>query len=140
MRRLLGFLGLFFGFSGVLAAEADMIEVHDPYVRRVPSVAKTTAAYMVVKNLSEQEVSIIAARSPAAKTVELHATRNEGGLLRMRAVPRFVIPPRGSLVIEPGGLHFMLIDLVKPLAANETVALVLEMADGSRKEVYAVAR
>lgn len=141
MRFWLAFFAFALGALPVRAgSQAEAIEVVDPFVRRVPPVSKITAAYMTLKNHAAQEAVIVAARTPLAKTIELHVTVNEGGLLRMRPLSRFVVPPQGMLVAEPAGYHFMLIDLVKPLAIGERIPLVLEFADGSRKTIEADAR
>jgi copper(I)-binding protein len=123
------------------AAEgASSISINDPYVRAVPPVTKTTAAFMQVQNSSETERAIVSAGTPAAGTVELHTHEHDNGVMRMRQVPKIVLPPGETVSLEPGGLHVMLFDLQSPLAPGDEVSLTLTFDDGSSKQITAPVR
>ena len=47
------------------------------------------------------------------------------GSMGMRPVARLEIPAGGSVALQSGSYHIMLIGLTKPLAAGETVELTL---------------
>jgi copper(I)-binding protein len=95
---------------------------------------------MTLQNAGARELAVVSVQSPAARSVEIHQTREEAGIMRMRRVERLAIPSRGSVVLEPGGLHLMLIDLVTPLVAGATVRFTLTLDDGSRVDVAARVR
>ncbi len=59
--------------------------------------------------------------------MEIHQTTLENGISRMRRVEELVVPARGSVALERGGKHLM---LMSPRAAGETVTLEL-MSHGS---------
>jgi hypothetical protein len=48
----------------------------------------------------------------------------------MLPVPELTIPAAGSVLLEPGGLHLMLFDPVRPLLQGDSVTLVLHRSDG----------
>lgn len=123
---------------GALAAgAADSISVVDPYVRMVPPGAMATAAFMVLKNAGEKDAKLVKADNNASKVTELHTHINEGGVMKMRPVPAIEIKAKGEAVLQPGGLHVMLIDIKGPMKEGDKVAITLGFDDGSSKQVEA---
>ncbi len=118
-----------------LAAAADAVTVVDPYVRQVPPGARATAAFMVLRNTGDKDVKLVKATNTASNITELHTHINEGGVMKMRPVPAIQIKAGGETVLEPGGLHVMLIDMKKPMKEGDKVALTLGFDDGSTKEI-----
>lgn len=49
----------------------------------------------------------------------------DGGVMKMRKLEGIDVPAKGSLVLEPGGMHLMLIGLKAPLAEGQSVPLEL---------------
>jgi len=123
--------------AGVLAAAADTVSVENPYVRLVPPSAQTTGAFMVIRNNGDKDVKVLKADNPVSKVTELHTHLNEGGVMKMRQVPAIDIKAKGEAVLQPGGLHVMLIDLKAPLKEGDVVPITLNFDDGSSKKVEA---
>ncbi len=137
-----GSLVLLFAFSSSAFAQgvADKISVNDPYVREVPPVIKTSAAFMRLQNSGDTERFLIAASTPAATAVELHMHTMQDGVMRMRRIAHIHLPPGETVSLQPGGLHIMLFDLTAPLKTGERVPLTLVFDDGSTKEIHAEVR
>ena len=129
-------VGLLFS-AGVMASDADLISVQDPYVRQAPPNAPATGAFMVIKNNGDKDVKILKADNSASKVTELHTHLNEGGVMKMRPVPFVEVKAKGEAVLKPGGLHVMLIDLKAPMKEGDVVPLTLTLEDGSSKKVDA---
>lgn len=123
--------------GNVLAAAADAVAVHNPYVRQAPPGVQATAAFMVLQNDGGKDAKVLKADSPAALVTEMHQHSNAGGVMKMRPVAAIDIKAHGSATLQPGGLHLMLIDLKAPLQAGQTVPITLHFDDGSSKEVVA---
>lgn len=121
-------------------APAPVVTVEGAYVRLMPPTATRTGAFLTLKNPSEREVKLVGAATDAAKIVELHTHVHEGGVMKMRPVPFMAVPAKGQTVLEPGGLHIMLIDLTAPLATQTPVKLTLSFDDGSTLVVDAPVR
>ena len=49
-----------------------------------------------------------------------------GDMMVMQQVMRLAIPAEGTVTLEPGGYHIMLLDLVEPLATGDSFDVVLE--------------
>jgi hypothetical protein len=132
--RILTVLALSLPFAPVVAAEGG-VSVVDPYARAVPEVVPNSAAFMTLRNAGDADRKLVAGRTSAAGTVELHTHINDEGVMRMRQVPEIAIPAGGETRLEPGGLHIMLIGLKQPLQPGDTLELELEFDDGSSESL-----
>jgi hypothetical protein len=85
------------------------------------------AVYMTLKNEGSDDDALVAAETDVARAVELHQTTiGEGDVMKMQPVPTIPIPAGGSVKLEPGGLHVMLIGLQKELAMGDKINLTLK--------------
>ena len=111
------------------------------WVRLPPPNLSVTAAYMTLGNSGDEDLTVVAAESPIAGTVELHEhLQDAAGVMRMRQVASLPLPAGGRLAMEPGGLHLMLIGLHQPLADGEIVPVTLHLGDGRSLKVAAEVR
>lgn len=78
---------------------------------------------------------LVEAATPAAHAVEIHTHVVEGGMSRMIRLPELALPAGETVLLEPGGLHLMLIDIAAPLAPGTKVALSLRFATGETVEL-----
>lgn len=124
-----------FASFSAFAADADHINVENPFAREVPPTAPASASFMTLSNDSDTEIKLVQAYSDVAKTIELHTHTNDGGVMRMRKIESISIPANGSTELKPGGLHIMLIGPHNPIKVGQSVTVDLEFADGSKKTV-----
>lgn len=68
---------------------------------------------------------LMSASSPVASKVELHETVMEEGVMKMREVQGMPIPAGAVIMLQPGGLHIMLMNLKQPLKEADSVELTL---------------
>lgn len=116
---------------------ADEVLVGSPYARAVPPVIENSAVFMTLKNTGTSDHAVVSASSEAAQVVELHTHVNDGGVMRMRKIDQISVKAGESTVLEPGGLHVMLLGLKRPLSVGATVQVALAFSDGSTKTVVA---
>ena len=126
--------------SGIADTVADKVSVTDAYVRAVPPVVKTSAAFMQLRSVDVIERFLVNAESPAAGVVELHMHEHDDGVMRMRRIVHIHLPPQKDVSLEPGGLHVMLFDLKKALKPGDSVPITLIFDDDSRKTIDAPVR
>ncbi len=124
--------------SAVFAGSAIMVS--DPYVRAVPPGQPNSGAFMTLMNNGDAARSLVEARSPAAKVVELHTHVMEEGVMKMRRIDKIDIPAQGSTALEPGGLHVMMIGLTQDLKEGDKVSMTLVFANGEEQQVEAPVR
>lgn len=120
-----------------LAAEnaGDVIRVAKPFARAVPPGITIGAAFMALRNDGNQTHQLVKVRSDAAEHVELHHHVEENGMMRMRQVAHIHLPPEKTTLLQPGGLHVMLIGLKQHLTEGDTIALELRFDDGTQTAV-----
>jgi copper(I)-binding protein len=139
------FLGTILAVSPVMAqdsapAAASALQIQDAYARAVPPGQHNSAAFLRIHNSSDQKRALMSAASPVAEVVELHTHTKDQGVMRMRRIERIEIPAQGTAVLQPGGLHLMLIGLKQPLAADDPLTLRLVFDEDEVIEVNATAR
>ena len=106
---------------------AAQVTVSDAWVRGTVAGQMGTGAFM--KLVSPTDVTLVGAASPAAKIVEVHEMKQEGGMMKMNAVDRLPLPAGKSVELKPGGYHVMLMDLARPLKEGDVVPLTLTFVD-----------
>lgn len=123
-------------------AAAEPVTISDAWARVTPPEAKTSAIYMTIA--SEQGDALTAASVPAdiAGMTQIHETMGgEGhGEMKMQEVDRIEIPAGGSVELEPGGYHVMLMKLARPIAAGDRVPVTLTFERAGEVTADALAR
>ena len=123
-----------------LSASASDILVKDPWIRAAPPGARMLAAYAVFENTGGSPRTLTGASSERFGLVEIHRTVQVDGVARMREVDAVEIPAGGEAVLEPGGLHLMLMRPVSDVTEGETIAFELHFDQGETQRVDFVVR
>jgi copper(I)-binding protein len=161
MRRLALFslsVALFAGGCATSATQprATGIHLENAWARRAPAMAAGAgghaghgmpaqggggngAVYVTIVNDGAPDALLSAATSTAA-AVELHEVVQEGGVMKMRPLPRFEVPGGGRVEMKPGGYHIMLLGLTRDLKPGDTVSVTLTFDKAGRMTVDAPVR
>ncbi len=144
------------------------VTVADVWARPVEDLTAkdTSAVYMVITAGAEGD-SLVKASVPSdvAGTVELHETvaadegesmessttamegdsmatetTMGGGMMSMQPVESIDVPANGSVALEPGGFHIMLLDVKKVLAVGDTIEVTLTFEKAGEVEATAEVR
>jgi len=107
------------------------VTVSDPWVRGVVPGQMATGAFM--RLTAAADATLVDAASPAARIVEIHEMKMDGGVMKMSAIDRLPLPAGKAVELKPGGYHVMLMDLVAPLKEGDTVPITLTVADKAGK-------
>ena len=97
------------------------------------------AAYMTIENNSVKsiEMDIKNIISKGFKKTEVHKS-SLNGMMTMEKIDTIIIKPNESLVLEPGGLHFMLIDPETVPEQNTAVEMLIFFKQGKETEVVRI--
>jgi len=143
------------GGDDTTAGGGDGIEITGAWARTSPAMAEAGAAYMTITNSSEAAVSVVSASvdPEVAGVAELHEVVPADGAMEaadgemdhsdmadgetadgemamtMQEVSSIDVPAGGSVSLEPGGYHVMLLELPDPLATGEEFEVTLQLAD-----------
>lgn len=109
-------------------ARKDGIMVSDAWIRAaLPN--RPTAGYMMVKNSGDSADRLVAARSDAFETIELHESKMKDGVMTMGPIPSVDVAAGGMAMLKPGGMHLMMFGGTGLKAGDAaTVTLVFEGA------------
>ena len=121
-------------------AAGPALKAVDPWVREAPPGMTVLAAFMVLRNDSDQPLQVVQVSSPQFGHVEMHRTVVSEGVARMLKQEQLEVPARGRLTLAPGGYHLMLFDPTAPLRAGDTVHLILRLRHGGELDVTAPVR
>lgn len=131
--RFLAGIALLLAATGAMARpDPEEVVITDAWARATAPGQPVAAAYANLK--AGAKLELVGIETPAAGRGEIHEMSMEGGVMRMRALPKLALP-KGKLVkLAPGGIHIMLFRLVKPLAAGESVPMtfVFQRAGGQQ--------
>lgn len=106
------------------------LEFSDAWIKNLPPPVPVRAGYLTIHNPQTQTVSIVAVRSDAFASVEIHQTLMADGMMRMEQVKNLTIGPGETVQLAPGGLHLMLMQPVEPTRPGEVHRITMEFDDG----------
>ena len=105
---------------------SDKVTIQDAWAR--PGFrGDTSAVYLTIINPTDLGDGLIGASSDVAGVTEIHLSRmDDAGTMTMERQDLVFIPANGYAELSPGGLHVMLINLMKDLSVGDTFPLTLE--------------
>jgi copper(I)-binding protein len=102
------------------AQDSKSILVEGAWSRPVAAGAAVAVGYLVIRNNGPIADRLVGASSEIAGRVEIHESVEEGGVARMRPLPRGLDIAAGSTVkFEPRGHHLMFLELKRALRAGD---------------------
>lgn len=116
---------------GTGAACAADLEVTSPWVRGTVAGQKATGAFMELR--SAAGTAIVGASSNVAGITEIHEMKMDGGVMKMKAMPRLELSAGKPLSLAPGGYHVMLMDLKQQLKKGDVVNITLQLEGTGKK-------
>jgi hypothetical protein len=115
------------------------LAVNDSWTRATEG--PMTGSFGTLVNSSDADITITGGSSPVAGMVELHEVVMAEGEMVMQPKPGgFVVPAGGSLTLEPGGLHVMLMGLTSAIAPGTDVPITLTLSNGESITYTTVAK
>jgi hypothetical protein len=110
----------------------DALDFEDAVVRAMAEDADMTAIFGTLVNESTEDIEVVGFTSSIDAGVnEIHETVD--GQMREMEEP-LIIPAGESVTLEPGGAHFMPMDVSEPVMPGDEITLTVELADGSTEE------
>ena len=147
---------------------AAEILIGDPWARQSPMGTTAGAVYMTITSPVDDALLSASVPEDVAGTVEIHETvmaeegmtettmaeeemtettmgEDMGGddgmdSMTMQPIDKLELPAGEEVALEPGGYHIMLLDLVEPLVAGESIEVTLEFESGATQTVTAEVR
>ena len=116
------------------------IKIVNAWVAATEESDDMSVAYMSL--LSHEDLILTSITSPTIKTIEMHNTILEKGIMKMRMAHEIKIDHDKTFEFKSGGSHLMLMDFKSPLKAGEKVKITLHFKDKKNqsfnKSIYAI--
>jgi copper(I)-binding protein len=116
------------GMLFLSACGSKVIEVHEPWARAAAK-GENGVVYMILHNHTSVDDELLGASSDVAQAVEIHESRmSDDGVMQMIQQDSIPLGAGEEVEFGPGGLHIMLVNLNRDLAAGEQITLTLHFA------------
>jgi len=121
--------------GGALASASLLSFAHDlrvgdivighTYARATVPGQPTGGAYLQIENHGKSD-KLVAVKASVSRSVEMHTSSMDGNVMRMRQVDAIEVPANNTTVLQPGGMHFMLVGLKAPLKEGDSFPMTLK--------------
>jgi copper(I)-binding protein len=116
------------------AVQLGDLKIKDPYARATVPAQKAGGGFVKIENAGVAD-KLMGASSPVAKEMQLHTMSMDGNVMKMRQVQSIDVPAKGSVELQPGGLHLMFIDLKGQLKSGDQIPVKLKFEKAGEVEV-----
>jgi len=113
MITLLTFLFLFY-------SQGNNLQVKNQWMRPEAK-GMGTALYFEVENPTDKPDTLYKVTSDVSNMIQLHETYTKDELMGMREVGEFVIEPKSSIELKPGGYHIMVMKLKRDIKKGDVI-------------------
>ena len=126
--------------ASALEYKAGSIAIKDPWTRATPKGSEVAGGYMTLTNTGSEPDRLIGGSNAVARKFEIHEMSMDGGVMKMRMLPRGIeIKPGQTVELKPGSYHLMFIGLTRPFEQGKRVRGTLQFEKAGAVEVeYAV--
>jgi len=143
LRNLFIVFGTIAALASTSASQAHDYKLGDltiehPWARASIGQVPNGAAYLTIVNAGQETDRLLAVESDVAKHVALHTHLMEDGVMKMRPVDAIEVAPGAPTVLQPGGLHVMLMGLTAPLVEGELFPLTLTFERAGKVEIEVI--
>lgn len=102
------------------------LEISGAFSRATLPNAPVAGGFLTIRNTGAADDRLIAAAADIAGEMQLHEMAMDGDVMRMRELPDGIpLPGSKTVVLRPGGLHVMFMDLKQPLVEGTSVPVSL---------------
>ena len=104
----------------------NTIEIEHPYIIKPFSGAKSAAAYLIIRNHDDEEFNLLQVTTTIGRAMLHETTTTDEGVVKMEHLVRVNIPEGDELIMQPGGIHIMIMGISKPLLVGEEIPATLK--------------
>lgn len=127
---LVGLVGIVLTIIAAQCGVAPAGQDSGPVLKVEESSARITTQngviYLTVVNDGVSSDKLLSVETDMAEAAELHeTTMDDNEVMRMGRVSNFEVPAGGSVILEPGGKHIMLIGMKEDLNSGDEINVTL---------------
>lgn len=119
--------------------EIGSLSIEHPWSRATPPGAPTGGGFMIIHNHGDESDRLVGGNADFTQNISIHQTKMEDGTMKMMPLQHGLeIPAGGSVALEPGSYHLMLMGLQAPLLEGERRSITLQFEKAGSIEVELV--
>ncbi len=122
-------------FGSQIGFASEFPDANDKWLRAAPPNAKMMAAYVTLENQTAENLNLVGAYAPDFGMAEIHKTVEVDGMFRMREQKQLALSAQSKIVMEPGGLHIMLMMPQRSIQVGDEVRICLIYQNQSGEEL-----
>lgn len=112
------------------------IEVTDAWARETRAGQTGGAIYLTISNAGGTADRLTGVSTAAASMAQLHESRNDNGVMRMRHLSDGIpVPAGGEARLVPNGQHIMLMGVREPLTVGRPIDVHLTFEHSGERQV-----
>ncbi len=118
------------------SAQVGALKITAAWARATPNGAKVGGGYLTITNTGTTPDRLLGGSSQVSKRFELHEMKSENGIMKMRPLANGIeIKPGQTVALSPGGEHFMLVGLSRPLKQGGEFKATLNFEKAGKVDV-----
>jgi periplasmic copper chaperone A len=118
------------------ATKAGDITIAGAFTREPPNGARVAGGFMTITNAGPMPDRLIGGNAAFAKRFEVHEMAMDGGMMKMRELPKGLeIKPGEKVDLRPGGYHVMFLDLTEAPVAGKPLKVKLRFEKAGEVEI-----
>lgn len=134
MRTFISILSISMALLFADLVQASSLQSDGVWFRESVPGSENGAGFGTLRNLSDEDIVIVAGYSDISADVELHRHAHRDDQMFMEQIEALTVPAGESVILQPGGYHLMLMQLKQPLVPGEEHQLTLRLDNGERIE------
>lgn len=86
-----------------------------------------SAAYFSYTNSEDRADTLISIKTSVSSNVQIHESfQTDDGMMGMRERDKIILQPGEQLILEPGGLHVMIMHLNQSIQSSDSVEMIIK--------------
>ena len=131
MRRTLVVMAVLALVAGACGGDDATLDVTEAWSRA--AVGPNGVVYLTIEGGdADTALNGVSVSSDVAAAAEIHQTvMRDDGTMAMTGIPHVEIPAGSTVMMVPGGMHVMLMELAEPLELGDTLDVTLTFDNGT---------
>ena len=115
------------------------LTITQAWARATPPGAVTGAGYLTITSSGAADDRLMSIDAPFAEIAEVHEMVMEGDRMMMRPVADGLVIPAGeTVVLQPGGLHLMFVELAEGFVQDTMIPVTLSFETAGTIEIMLI--
>ena len=113
----------------------NTIEVSNPYIYKPFVGARSAAGYLIIRNNAHKELNLLQVSTALGRAMLHKTTTTDDGIVKMEHLMEVNIPAGDELIMQPGGIHVMIMGISRPLIVGEKIPAKLKFSNGLEMDI-----